>query len=71
MTYHAVGMLDWAKIAFRKFISMAKAEGYIRPVCDGYLQLAICYRRLVKKLIGLYKYDFQLQLILLFTVKKI
>lgn len=38
-------MLDWAKTAFKKFIEIAKLENYHRRVCDGYLELAITYRR--------------------------
>lgn len=44
MIYQDLGMLDWAKTAFEKFIDLAKREGFIKRVCDGFLELAICYR---------------------------
>lgn len=50
MTYEALGMLDWARTAFKKFIEQAKLENYYRSVCDGYLELAITYRRYTFKL---------------------
>ncbi|KAK6619514.1 hypothetical protein RUM43_012271 [Polyplax serrata] len=44
LTYQALGMLEWAKVAFKKFMEIAKLENYPRSVCDGYLELAITYR---------------------------
>ena len=44
MTYKSLGLIEWAKVAFKKFIEIAKFQNIPKSICDGYLELALSYR---------------------------
>ncbi|KAL0268775.1 UNVERIFIED_CONTAM: hypothetical protein PYX00_010591 [Menopon gallinae] len=44
MTYQEIGELEWAKLAFKKYVAKAKLVKSTRNICDGHLELAICFR---------------------------